>query len=156
MSATAPDPSQFLRAFDADTDVIVVGGGGAGLAASIEARSLGRRVVLLEKNPQLGGSTAWSVGSISATNTPHQRRKGILDSPDDHFDDMGKFCAMTGLPDNPALRRVLFPKRFAGCSRWVSCSTGRCCSPRIGSRGCITCCRIRALTSFIWDAARDG
>ena len=55
-------------------DVVVVGGGGAGLAAAAEAARLGRSVVLLEKNPKLGGSTAWSVGSMSITNSPHQQR----------------------------------------------------------------------------------
>ena len=45
---------------DIQTDVIVVGGGGAGMAAAIEAAMLGRRTVLLEKNSELGGSTAWS------------------------------------------------------------------------------------------------
>lgn len=104
--------------FDLETDVIVVGGGGAGLAAAIEARSLGRRVLLLEKNDALGGSTAWSVGSISATNTPHQRRNGILDSPDDHFEDMGKFCAAVDLPDNLALRRVLIDN-VSDTFRWL-------------------------------------
>jgi succinate dehydrogenase/fumarate reductase flavoprotein subunit len=93
--------------FDESCDVIVIGGGGSGLAAAIEARSLNRHVLLLEKNAKLGGSTAWSVGSISATNTPHQLRQGILDSPDDHFEDMGLFCAKTGLNDNPLLRRIL-------------------------------------------------
>ena len=34
-------------------DVVIVGGGGAGLAAAIEARTQGRQVVLLEKNPSL-------------------------------------------------------------------------------------------------------
>ncbi|MGE4219432.1 MAG: FAD-dependent oxidoreductase, partial [Alphaproteobacteria bacterium] len=43
-------------------DVVVVGGGGTGLAASIEARNQGRRVALLEKNPVLGGSTGRSIG----------------------------------------------------------------------------------------------
>jgi len=55
-------------------DVVVVGGGGSGLASAIEARALGASVVLLEKNPQLGGSTAWSIGSVTATGTPHQAR----------------------------------------------------------------------------------
>ncbi|MGY9057836.1 MAG: FAD-dependent oxidoreductase, partial [Alphaproteobacteria bacterium] len=71
-----------------ETDVIVVGGGGAGMAAAIEAARLGRRVVLLEKNPALGGSTAWSVGSISATGTHQQRAAGIVDHPDAHFEDL--------------------------------------------------------------------
>ena len=48
-------------------------------AAAIEAATAGRRVVLLEKAPKLGGTTAWSIGSISATATPHQQAKGIKD-----------------------------------------------------------------------------
>ena len=68
-------------------DVAVVGGGGSGLAAALEARALGREVVLLEKNAQLGGSTAWSIGSVSASATPHQLRRGIKDRPEDHWRD---------------------------------------------------------------------
>ena len=103
---------------DIATDVIVVGGGGSGLAAAIEAASLERRVVLVEKNPKLGGSTAWSVGSISASNTPHQLKQGILDSPDDHFADMGLFCAKVNLPDNLVLRRVLIDN-VSDTFRWL-------------------------------------
>lgn len=105
-------------AFDESFDVIVVGGGGSGLAAAIEARTMGRRVVLLEKNPRLGGSTAWSVGSISATNTRHQLRKGILDNADDHFEDLGLFCERTGLPDNLKLRRILIDN-VTDTFRWL-------------------------------------
>lgn len=109
-----------------ETDVIVVGGGGSGLAAAIEARSLGRRVVLLEKNPKLGGSTAKSIGSITASNTPHQLRKGIHDSPDDHFEDMGRFIAASrrvresryAIKDNTALRR-LFVDNVPDTFRWL-------------------------------------
>ena len=50
-------------------DVVVVGGGGTGVAAAIGARSAGASVVLLEKNATLGGTTARSIGSISATQT---------------------------------------------------------------------------------------
>ncbi len=51
-------------------DVVVVGAGGAGLAAAIEAQESGRQVLLLEKDAQPGGSTAWSIGSVSSTGTP--------------------------------------------------------------------------------------
>lgn len=97
-------------------DVVVIGGGGAGLAASIEARFYGRDVVLLEKNPKLGGTTAWSVGSISASNTPHQLKAGIRDSPRHHWEDMPLFAVHDqrlgehgelAPPENGALRRVL-------------------------------------------------
>ena len=87
--------------------MVVVGGGGAGLAAAIEARAAGAQVLLVEKNPALGGSTAWSIGSITATGTPHQRRKGIEDSPADHWADMPGFAGELASRDNDALRRVL-------------------------------------------------
>jgi len=99
-------------------DVVVVGGGGSGLAAAIEARALGRDVLLLEKNSQLGGSTAWSIGSVSASATPHQLRKGIKDRPEDHWRDMAGFNGDLDARDNAELRRVLadaMPETF----RWL-------------------------------------
>jgi len=97
-------------------DVIVVGGGGAGLAAAIEARATGASVVLLEKNTSLGGSTSWSIGSITATGTPHQKKRGIVDSPEDHWADMPGFAGDLDPRDNPELRRILcneVPDAFA-------------------------------------------
>ena len=88
-------------------DVVVVGGGGSGLAAAIEARGAGRAVVLLEKNAKLGGSTAWSIGSISASGTPHQLRRGIEDRPADHYADMPLFAGTLAGRDNDELRRIL-------------------------------------------------
>ncbi|MEY2617444.1 MAG: hypothetical protein RL522_446, partial [Pseudomonadota bacterium] len=88
-------------------DVVVVGAGGAGLAAAIEAREAGARVLLLEKNERPGGSTAWSIGSISSTQTPNQRKRGIVDTPADHWADMPGFAGDLDPRDNPALRRIL-------------------------------------------------
>lgn len=88
-------------------DVVVVGGGGAGLAAAIEARERGARVLLIEKNPQLGGSTAWSIGSVTSSGTPHQRKRGIIDNAADHWADMPGFAGDLDARDNPALRRIL-------------------------------------------------
>lgn len=90
-----------------ETDVLVVGGGGAGLAAASEAALAGRAVILLEKNAETGGSTSWSVGSITATGTPHQRKAGIVDSTDAHFEDMAKHAGELAPRDNLKLRRIL-------------------------------------------------
>ena len=92
---------------DENFDVVVAGGGGAGLAAAIEARNCGASVVLLEKNAKLGGSTAWSVGSITSTGTPHQLRAGIRDDPRAHYDDMPLFAGELADRDNDELRRIL-------------------------------------------------
>ncbi|MPY69312.1 MAG: FAD-dependent oxidoreductase [Alphaproteobacteria bacterium] len=99
-------------------DVLVIGGGGAGLAAAIEAREAGASVILIEKNAALGGSTAWSIGSFTATQTPQQQAKGIEDSPDEHFADMPKFSGPLADRDNPALRR-LFVDNANGTLRWL-------------------------------------
>jgi fumarate reductase flavoprotein subunit len=61
-------------------DVVVLGGGGAGLAAAVEASSRGASVLLLEAADKLGGSTAMSAGVYYATGTRLQREAGVEDS----------------------------------------------------------------------------
>ncbi len=60
-----------------DFDVIVVGGGGAGLAAAIEAARAGASVMVLEADTKLGGATAMSGGVFYAAGTSAQRAQGI-------------------------------------------------------------------------------
>src|ERR1700751_1400930 len=69
-----------------DFDVIVVGGGGAGLAAAIEAKRAGASVLVCEAAGRLGGSTALSGGLVLAADTKFQKAQGISDSPDDFYD----------------------------------------------------------------------
>ncbi|SLN28988.1 KsdD-like steroid dehydrogenase [Roseovarius albus] len=65
-------------------EVIIVGGGLAGLVAAHEATKRGRRVVLIDQEgPQsLGGQAFWSLGGLFMIDTPEQRRMGIRDSRD--------------------------------------------------------------------------
>ncbi len=67
-----------------DTDVVVVGGGLAGLAAAAEIADAGRRVVLVDQEPEqsLGGQAFWSLGGLFLVDSPEQRRMGIKDSRD--------------------------------------------------------------------------
>lgn len=90
-----------------DADIIVVGGGGSGLTAAIFARKAGATVILLEKFHEVRGSTGLSIGSITATGTRLQKQAGIVDSPQEHFEDMPKFSPELAKDDNEALRRVL-------------------------------------------------
>ena len=90
-----------------EADVVVVGGGGSGLAAAAEAARLGAKVIVLEKNPHTGGTTSWSVGSVTATNTPHQKRLGIQDSAQEHFEDLALHAGPLAPRDNLQLRRIL-------------------------------------------------
>ena len=92
---------------DGAFDVVVVGGGGAGLMAAYAAARDGAAVVVLEKGAQLGGTTALSVGTLTATGTRLQRKANLIDDQDAHFEDLGKFVGPLGDRDNLRLRRLL-------------------------------------------------
>jgi predicted oxidoreductase len=63
-------------------DVIVVGGGLAGLVAAAELADLGRSVLLVDQEGEqnLGGQAFWSFGGLFFVDSPEQRRMGIKDS----------------------------------------------------------------------------
>jgi len=63
-------------------DVIVVGGGLAGLVAAAELADRGKRAIILDQEPEnfLGGQAFWSLGGLFLVDTPEQRRMGIKDS----------------------------------------------------------------------------
>ena len=65
-----------------DADVIVVGAGLAGLVATAELAAAGRRVLVLDQEPEsnLGGQAHWSFGGLFLVDSPEQRRMGVKDS----------------------------------------------------------------------------
>lgn len=70
-----------------DTDVIVIGGGIAGLSAALEASALGARVLVVEAASVAGGH-AVKAGGFALVGTPLQIRKGFVDSPESAFRDL--------------------------------------------------------------------
>jgi predicted oxidoreductase len=69
---------------EAKTDVVVVGGGLAGLVAATEVAEAGHGCVVVEQEGEqnLGGQAFWSLGGLFMVDTPEQRRFGIKDSFD--------------------------------------------------------------------------
>lgn len=64
------------------TDVVVVGAGLAGLVAAAELADAGKRVTIVDQEPEasLGGQAFWSFGGLFFVDSPEQRRMGIRDS----------------------------------------------------------------------------
>jgi succinate dehydrogenase/fumarate reductase flavoprotein subunit len=77
----------------ADSDVVVVGAGPAGLSAAIAAAQRGRSVVVVEASSELGGNGAFATGNLALSSTALQRRRGISDSPAGFVDDMERELA---------------------------------------------------------------
>jgi len=65
-----------------EVDVLVIGGGLAGHAAALAAVEEGARVLMVEKQAQVGGSTTLSGGFFAFANTDLQRQRGISDTAD--------------------------------------------------------------------------
>jgi succinate dehydrogenase/fumarate reductase flavoprotein subunit len=61
-------------------DVVVIGAGGAGMAAALFAAIAGLKAILVEHTDKVGGSTAYSVGSAWIPNTTHAASVGADDS----------------------------------------------------------------------------
>jgi len=63
-------------------DIIIVGAGGAGMSAALEAKEKGLNPVIFEKMPIAGGNTMKSSSGMNASETKFQKEQGIQDSND--------------------------------------------------------------------------
>ena len=75
-----PTPSMLPAKWDEEYDVIVVGSGGAGLAAAVKAADAGAKVAVLERLLFTGGNTQLAQGQMNAADPVRQPKQGIKDS----------------------------------------------------------------------------
>jgi urocanate reductase len=80
------------ESWDAETDVLVLGAGGAGMRAAYTAKDAGCDVLVLEKGEDFGGTSMLSAGIIQAAGTHTQADNGVEDS----VEDMEKFYMTLG------------------------------------------------------------
>jgi fumarate reductase flavoprotein subunit len=70
-----------------DCDIVIVGAGGAGMTAAINATEQGKKVVVLEMMPYAGGNTTKATGGMNAAETHYQKEQGIDDSVETFIED---------------------------------------------------------------------
>lgn len=75
-------------------------------------------MILLERRAAVGGTTALSIGSLTAAGTSYQRRRGIRDNVDDLVEDMWKFDEELLTGDAPKLRR-LYARESSATLDWL-------------------------------------
>jgi len=93
--------------WDQETDVIIVGAGGAGLVAAIEATNAGAAVQVYEKGSLPGGNTSFSGGVLQASQTKYQDQFGIHnDTPEKHYQYW--IQAGEGAPDQDLIRLMAY------------------------------------------------
>lgn len=101
-------------------DIVIVGGGGSGLAAGVSAAEHGASVLVLEKLPALGGSTGIAVGSYTANRTAWQRKAGVQDTLEEHAEDAGRFAPLEIEARNNTEMRRWFLSLGAETLDWLS------------------------------------
>lgn len=112
VSGCNPTPSAENN--DLTTDVVIIGAGGAGLAAAITAADAGKNVIIVEKMPIVGGNTLRATGGINAAGTSAQAALGIEDHADIHYQD-----TMTGGRTNDAALVRVFADQAADAVEWL-------------------------------------
>ena len=108
-----------------DADVIVVGAGLAGLVATAELADAGRRVILIDQEPEqnLGGQAFWSFGGLFFVDSPEQRRMRIRDSVDLAWQDWLGTAGFDRGIDDPSATRSSNRAR----ARWWPCGSTSTC-----------------------------
>lgn len=79
-AAHAGVPASSVAKFDDEYDVVIIGSGFAGMACALKAGQAGKKVLILEKMPTVGGNSAICGGNVACPVNPVQAAQGIKDS----------------------------------------------------------------------------
>ena len=104
---------------EADADVVIIGAGGGGLSAALEAVEQGAsHVIVLEMTARTGGALNYTSGSMSAAGTIIQKEEGIEDSVESYIADIMKNGSDFG--GQPSLELVtLYANQAAEVFDWL-------------------------------------
>ncbi len=111
-------------------DVICIGAGSAGLPLAIQVAKRNGRILHIEADNRIGGTLHWSTGQVAAAQTKLQKRMGIQDSPDEHYEDAQRIGK--GKIDPTILR--LFVDNAAATLDWFE-DLGFCPAPNMPVAG---------------------
>lgn len=124
---TASTPQAAPMVWDKEVDVLIVGGGGTGVAAAVEAAESGAVTLVIEKSSIMGGSTMMSGGMIHVAGTKYQEKfNGVAD---DSVEKLEQFYLLAGgdLVDPELVRDMALasPDHLAWCEEcgieYVNC-----------------------------------
>ena len=86
------------KKWDQEADVVIVGAGGAGLAAAVQVSSQKKSVILLEKMPTYGGSSLICGGALAFAGTDMQASENVKDSNELFYKDLMKVGENQNVP----------------------------------------------------------
>ncbi len=117
----AAAPAGEKEAKELSADVIVVGGGGAGMAAATRLAQLGKSVILVEKSGFLGGAISVSGGNQVVMGSQLQIDNGVAD---DSVESMVADFEANGANKNNKEILTLFAENVGATTDWLAASCG--------------------------------
>ena len=110
LKAIKPEVKE-LENLDLSADVVVIGAGGAGMAAAVTAHQEGKSVIVIEKTSQMGGNTTLAGGALNAVDDNSETALANKDSVDFHYEQTFNGGDKQG---NPVLVRKLVDEAWDG------------------------------------------